>query len=217
MISESLYQEYLSFLLKGNKSGCARIVDGLIADNIDLETLYLSLFKRSLYEIGDLWVANKVSVATEHLCTAITEALMTQAYPLIFRQVHTGKKAVVACVANEYHQIGGKMVADVLELYGWDTYFLGSNVPVEGLIATIQERHPQLLCLSLSISSNFNSLDKTIKLVRIKWAELPIFVGGKAFEFMPPTVLDAYSHVKLVNSLPDLKFQLLTFGDDRAR
>lgn len=216
MIPEPLYREYLSLLLQGNKTGCAGIVADLIASKIDLEVLYLMLFKRSLYEIGDMWAANKVSVATEHLCTAITEALMTQAYPLIFNREHTGKRAVIACVANEYHQIGGKMVADVLELYGWDTYFLGSNVPLGGLIAMIQDKTPDLLCLSLSISSNFNSLEQALRLVREKWVDLPVFVGGRAFEFLPRSVLDAHPHVKLVDSLPDLKVQLSMFGETRG-
>ncbi len=217
MITEALYQEYLSLLLEGNKAGCARIVAKLIADKIDLETLYLALFKRSLYEIGDMWADNKVSVATEHLGTAITEGLMTQAYPLIFRQAHVGKKAVVACVANEYHQIGGKMVADVLELCGWDTYFLGANVPDEGLMTMLQDKKPHLLCLSLSLSTNIGHLDQTIRHVRGQWAKLPIFVGGKAFDALPANVLDAYTHVKLVNSFPDLKAQLLHFGDHRGQ
>ena len=212
MITEALYQEYLSLLLEGNKAGCARIVAKLIADKIDLENLYLALFKRSLYEIGDMWANNKVSVATEHLGTAITEGLMTQAYPLIFRQTHVGKKAVVACVANEYHQIGGKMVADVLELCGWDTYFLGANVPDEGLMTMLQDKKPHLLCLSLSLSANMDHLDKTIRHVRGQWPKLPIFVGGKAFDALPANVFETYAHVKLVNSFPDLKAQLLHLG-----
>jgi methanogenic corrinoid protein MtbC1 len=216
MVSESLYREYLSFLLEGNKSGCARIVQALITNKIDLEILYIDLFKRSLYEIGDMWTANKVSVATEHLCTAMTEGLMTLAHPLIFSQVNAGKKAVISCVANEYHQIGGKMVADVLELYGWDTYFLGANVPVEHLIVMLDDKKPDLLCLSMSVYFNMNNLDRAIRKVRESYPELPIFVGGKAFEFVTEKVVDPYKNVKLIHSLPDLKYQLLTFGDSRG-
>lgn len=216
MISEPLYREYLALLLEGNKSECARIVGGLIAQKIDLETLYTFLFKRSLYEIGDMWADNKVSVATEHLCTAITEGLMTQAYPIIFSQARNGKRAVVACVAKEYHQIGARMIADILELYGWDTYFLGSNVPLEGLIKMIEEQRPDLLCLSLSLSENFQSLDSTIAEVRVKWAGLPIFIGGKAFEFLPSTILAPYKNVKLVTSFQDLRLQLPALGEGRG-
>lgn len=216
MISDSLYQEYLAFLIEGNKSACAKIVQRLIAEKIDLETLYIDLFGKSLYEIGDLWVANKVSVATEHLCTAITENLMTLVHPLIFNQVYTGKKAIVACVANEYHQIGGKMVADVLELCGWDTYFLGANVPVEDLLFMIDEKRPRLLCLSLSILFNMHNLDRVIRKVREKRVDLPIIIGGKAFEFATDKVVAPYHNVKLVNSLQDLKYELLTLGDSHG-
>lgn len=217
MITDDVYREYLSLLLTGNKPGCAKIVQTLINNNIDIETLYLSLFKRSLYEIGDLWAANKVSVATEHICTAITENLMTLAHPLIFRKINSSNRAIVACVANEYHQIGGKMVADILELYGWDTYFLGANVPIDALINLIQETTPQLLCLSLSVALHRDHLDNTIKMVKEKWPALPVFVGGKAFEFDAVIDVELYPKVTIINSLENLKLELLRLGDNPGK
>jgi MerR family transcriptional regulator, light-induced transcriptional regulator len=217
MMTDSAYKEYLSLLLAGDRFNCAKLTQKLIDEKIDLEVLYASLFKRSLYEIGDLWEANKISVATEHMCTSITEYLMTLAYPLMFGRECAGKRAVVSCVANEYHQIGGKMVADMLELSGWDAYFLGANLPTQDLISIIDEKKPHLLCLSLSVYFNINNLMDAIKKVGEKWPELPIFVGGKALDFSAQSIFDPYKNVKFVRSLSELRNQSKVLEDRHAR
>ncbi len=97
---------------------------------MELKSLYMDLFQRSLYAVGELWELNKISVAREHLATAITESLLNLVYPRLFENTPTGKKVVVSCAANELHQIGGKIVADFFELNGWESHFLGANTPV---------------------------------------------------------------------------------------
>ena len=93
---------------------------------------YNNLFQKSLYRVGELWESNRISVAKEHLATAITEGLLNLVYPKLFEpeQYRKGRTILISCTANEFHQIGGKMVADVCELNGWDSHFLGANTPV---------------------------------------------------------------------------------------
>ena len=85
MITDDLYQAYLACLLAGDKAGCRRIVADLLGAAIEIKELYTDLFQRSLYEIGDLWECHEVSVAVEHLATAITDSLLHLVYPDPFR------------------------------------------------------------------------------------------------------------------------------------
>ena len=158
MIEESVYQDYLSALLAGRRSECHDIVQKLLAAPIDIKELYDKLFQRSMYRVGELWENNRITVANEHLATSITESLLNLAYPSIFATERIGKKAVISCSANEFHQVGGKMVADILELNGWDGYFLGANTPPEDILQYLQEVKPDLVGLSLSILSNIANL-----------------------------------------------------------
>lgn len=119
----AVYPQYLQLLLEGNRQGCRQLVSALLAQQVPIKRLYLKLFQRALYQVGDLWAQGAVSVAKEHLATAITESMLTLVYPTLFRQPRCGRKAVVACVANEYHQLGAKMVADIIETKGWDGFF----------------------------------------------------------------------------------------------
>ena len=123
-IDADAYARYLQSLVVGDLRACRALVQRLLDMDVDIRSLYTEIFQRALYEIGEMWAKNQISVAVEHMATAITESLFPLVYPKIFMGEHCGKKAVISCVANEFHQIGGKMVADILELNRWDAYFL---------------------------------------------------------------------------------------------
>lgn len=183
MITESLYLNYLDLLISGNKNACSRIVQDLIDQDIDIKVLYSELFQKSLYAIGALWESNKITVAKEHLVTSITEGLLNLVYPRLFDNdtPRKDKKVVISCAANEFHQIGGKMVADIFELNGWDGHFLGANTPVDHLLGHIQEFHPDVVGLSLSVYFNLPALKSGIEAIQGSFPNLDIFVGGQAF------------------------------------
>jgi methanogenic corrinoid protein MtbC1 len=207
-ISESLYHNYLASLISGDKKRCASIVQDLLSKDVDVYSLYVNLFQHALYEVGELWERNRISVAVEHLATSITESLLNLVYPRIFAADHSGKKAVIACVANEYHQIGGKMVADILELHGWDGYFLGANTPPEELLKLIDDKKPDLIGLSLAISINLDNLWRVIEMARSTFPHIPILVGGQAFRWGGTDKLSEYEGVAYVASLKDLEKRL---------
>jgi MerR family transcriptional regulator, light-induced transcriptional regulator len=207
MISDQLYKAYLDQLLDGKRVDCRRIVQHLLDQRISIKDLYIDLFQKSLYEVGALWEFNRITVAKEHLATAITEGLLNLTYPVLFETepYQRDKKVVVSCAANEFHQIGGKMVADIFELYGWDAQFLGANTPVDHMLEHIQETRPNLVGLSLSIYFNIESLKKGIEAIRSNFANLDIFIGGQAFRSGGIDIIRHYSGTEYIPSLDELE------------
>jgi len=205
VITDRLYADYFKALLAGDRETCVHTVQCLLDREVSLYDLYIHLFQRSLYEVGDLWERNRISVAVEHLATAMTESLLTLVYPRIFAAEHIGKKAVVSCVANEYHQIGAKMVADVFELNGWDGYFLGANTPPESILVFLQEKQPHVLGLSLSVSFNMDALCGLIERVRGSFPDLPVLVGGQAFRWGGDDRVGRYPGVQRLSTLRELE------------
>lgn len=207
MISETIYKEYFDLLLGGRRTDCARIVQNLLDQGVDIKVLYSDLFQKSLYRVGELWESNRISVAREHLATAITEGLLSLIYPSLFasRRYEQGRKAVISCASNEFHQLGGKMVADICELNGWDTHFLGANTPVDHLLEYVQEAKPDLVGLSLSVYFNMPSLKSGIEAIRSHYANLDIFVGGQAFHWGGVELIRQYSGVEYIPTLADLE------------
>jgi len=207
MIPDKLYKNYLNLLLEGNRIGCTRIVQNLLDQGVQIKALYTDLFQKSLYRVGELWELNRISVAREHLATAITEGLLNLIYPMLFESERNeqGKKIVISCAANEFHQIGGKMVADICELHGWDTHFLGANTTIDHLLEHIQDTKPDLVGLSLSVYFNMASLKKGIEAIRSNFNNLDIFIGGQAFQWGGIDMIKQYSGTEYIPSLEDLE------------
>ncbi|EMS78976.1 cobalamin B12-binding domain-containing protein [Desulfotignum phosphitoxidans] len=208
MITESLYQEYLTLLLEGNRRECARIVQQLLDRDIEIKTLYADLFQKSLYEVGRLWEFNKISVAKEHLVTAISEGLLNLVYPRLFDKTVSDagndRKVVISCAANEFHQVGGKMVADIFELNGWDSQFIGANTPVDHMLTHIQDEKPDLVGLSVSVYFNMPALKAGLAAIRGNFQHLDILVGGQAFNWGGTEISRQYSGTTYVPSLDRL-------------
>ena len=207
MIPEPVYEEYLNLLIEGKRNNCYQIVQDLLHQNVQIKVLYTELFQRSLYRIGKLWEFNRISVAKEHMSTAITEWLMSLTYPTLLaskcRECH--KKAIISCVANEFHQIGGKMVADICELNGWDTHFLGANTPLDHTLKHIQDTKPDLIGLSLSVYFNMPSLKEGLEVIRSNFINLDIIVGGQAFKWDGNDIIKRYSGVEYIQSIDELE------------
>jgi methanogenic corrinoid protein MtbC1 len=202
---EEAYPRYLTALLAGDRAHCRSVFEAYLATDMDLRMLYQDLVQRSLYDVGTLWEQGRVSVATEHLATAITESLLNLVYPRLFSQPRIGKTAVVSCAANEYHQIGGKMVADIFELHGWRGYFLGANTPAPGLLDLIREKRPDVVTLSLTVYFNLETLLQTAAAVRKEFPTLPILVGGQAFRWGGRERTEEIEGVRHLGSLADLE------------
>ena len=205
MINESLYSNYLNALLAGKRSECHNIVKELLDGDIDIKELYNQLFQKSMYQVGELWENNRITVANEHLATSITESLLNLSYPSVFATERIGKKAVISCSANEFHQVGGKMVADILELNGWDGHFLGANTPPKDMAQFIQEKKPDLVGFSLSILSNLEHLKKAIEAVKGDFPSMDLLIGGQAFRWGGTDVIKQYSGTAYISTLDELE------------
>lgn len=208
MIDTELYNTYFNALLSGRRSQCHDIVQHLLDQHTELKTLYYELFHKSLYQVGELWETNKISVAREHLATAITDNLLNLAYPYLFRSDKKGKKVIISCSANEYHQIGGKMIADIFELNGWDSQFLGANTPTDNLLAVIDDEKPDIVGFSLSILSNIDHLRYGIESVKTHFKHMNLLVGGQAFRWGGLDMLKQYPETDYIASMDDLERNL---------
>ena len=74
------------------------------------------------------------------------------------------------------------MVADVLEADGWDTVFLGTNVPEEGIIQAIRQHRADLFGISATMLFNIPKVIGLVEEVRSEYGNsVHIMLGGSAF------------------------------------
>lgn len=213
-VIETLNSQFLSALLVGNRKRCAQIVEQYRRDHPPLIDLYEHVLKQSLYEVGSLWERNLISVATEHLSTALVEALLNDLYEQVLPDSYNGRTIVTACVEGETHQVGIKMVADVFEMHGWRSLFLGADVPTNELLTFVREVQPDAVALSLSVYFHVPMLEMMLTQIRSHFPTVPILIGGQAFRHGGADLLDRHPGTVHVADLPAVEHYIRTNWSD---
>lgn len=180
-------RRYLGYLLQRDRQGAMNLVLDAVDRGVDIRDIYENVFQVTQWETGRLWQENMISVAQEHYCTAVTQLVMSRLYPQIFNQSKNGLVFVGTSVGDELHELGIRMISDFFELDGWDTFFLGANMPAESIVETVREEGADVLGISVTITYHLHKATKIIEGVR-REAELPkvkILVGGYPFNKDP--------------------------------
>ena len=179
----ALRTRYLAAQLVGDRQGALRLVmEEGIAAGVTVPDLVLQVIQPAQYEIGRLWQENRISVAQEHLATAVSQLVLAHLYPHLPREARRGRTALVATVEGELHDMGARVTADFLEMAGYDVRYLGASVPADHLVAMIEETKPHLLALSTTIPTHLPMVRRTVdRVCEATKGQLPILLGGRAF------------------------------------
>ena len=178
------WRVYLDALRMGDRRRALTVVDDARAAGLGLPALYLEVFQPALRDIGRLWQENEITVAEEHLATAITQIAMGRLYAdFCMTTTLNGRTLLAACAETEKHEVGLRMICDLLELHGWDATYLGAAVPQDSLVAMVLRDRPDVLALSASLAPHLPQLRALIQALRAATGEAApyIMVGGRLF------------------------------------
>lgn len=178
---------YLSALLRGSRRDALEVVTQAIEQRAQLRHIYRNVFEPVQQEIGRLWQLNQISVAQEHFCTAATQHIMTQLYARMFSGEKRERRAVAMCVGSELHEVGLRIVTDLLELEGWQTWYLGASVPPAAAVQLVVDQKADLLLVSATLPPHIASVAEVIRVFRTRpeLAQAKVIVGGRAFRMAP--------------------------------
>jgi methanogenic corrinoid protein MtbC1 len=172
--------DFLQALVTSDRPAAAAIARRALAESGDVAQVYGGLLQESLYEVGHRWQTGDLTVAQEHAATATVQFVLSSLYMELPRTPPVRGVAVVAGLPGELHQLGAHMVADTLEADGWRVHFLGADVPVSSLLATIQEQAASLVGLSVTMPGSLPLLVTTIGALRRGFgSDLRVLVGGQ--------------------------------------
>lgn len=174
---------YLDALVRGERKAAADAVLAAVEAGTPVADVYLEVIQRSQREIGRLWQLSRITVGQEHFCTAASQAIIARLYPWIFSAERCGRRMVAACIGGELHELGVRMVADFFEMAGWDSYYLGANVPAASILDAIETQRADVVALSATMVAHVDALRKLVAAIRedARGAKVRILVGGYPF------------------------------------
>jgi MerR family transcriptional regulator, light-induced transcriptional regulator len=183
---------YLDALRAADAPGAFRIAAGGLAAGMTIPELYQRVIAPAMHEIGELWAKGALTVADEHLATALTHRVLAALRPPVWVGVGgqgdaaTAKgRVMLAAVEGEQHVLGLRMAADVLENAGFETIYLGADVPIGALMQALDSLSPNLLALSATMPELGPELDQVAAAVQRTHPRLGLLVGGQA---APPRI-----------------------------
>jgi methanogenic corrinoid protein MtbC1 len=185
----ALRDAYLRAALDGDPGGARRVLDEAMDGGVSARDVYLGILQPALYEVGACWERAEISVAQEHLATATTQSLMARISERLADGVPAARRgrAVVACPADELHQLGSRMVADFLEADGWDVAYLGPVTPPREVarMAARDGRTADVVALSAALPERLADVAEACAALRELDPVPFVLVGGQAFAGNP--------------------------------
>lgn len=175
-------KQFTNALIIGDKKNAEAIASKSLNGGVALVDLEVGIVQPAMYEIGRLWAKNKITVAQEHLATAIAQNVLARAFLQAEFEDPIDKHVMCACIEGNHHGLGLRMVSDAFETSGWDVCFLGTNTPNQSIITQLDKTRPDLLALSVSMPHQVFALRQLIEIVRANMAgkSPSIIIGGLA-------------------------------------
>jgi methanogenic corrinoid protein MtbC1 len=204
MIKQVYFLDFYNSLIEGDKENCTLIVSQLYKEEVDYKDIYIDLYQRSLYKIGNDWEKGKNSIVDEHISSQIIEFLLHRFAPTVSKIQKNGRKAVLLCIDKEQHSIGALMASHVFEFNGWDTLFLGKSTPNKESLKLIEQRRPEILGVSFNFYLNIKRLTDLIELIRTHYPNQKIVIGGQGLKENNIDALSVFSDIQYFTSIIDL-------------
>lgn len=175
-------------ILAGSQGDALAIVQDCLGAGRSLVDVELHVIQPALYRVGELWLANEVSVAQEHMATAIVNAVMTAVLSCHPAPARNGRRVLLACVQDNQHAVGLRMVADAFQMNGWAVQYLGADVPTPDLVRQVKDWRPDLVGLSVSFAHQLCTVKSVIAALgaELGSARPPVIVGGLAINRLQP-------------------------------
>lgn len=189
---EHAYRRYLAALLEGDIRGISAIIEDLMEQQVSMFDIYRDFLQRGMYEIGKLWEQNRIPVSVEHLAASAVQVVLARFFSVDVLPPQHGPLVVVACIQNDFHDVGAMMIANVCESAGWRTLLLGANTPTQDMLRFIAEKDPlpDLLALSVTLPANRTVLEQTLERLTGMFPQLRIVIGGQALAGEDPASRD---------------------------
>ncbi|QOR66456.1 cobalamin-dependent protein [Cytobacillus suaedae] len=197
-------KELVQYMLTGDESSSWKLISEWIKDK-DSVYLFEDILAAAMRYVGELWEINEITVADEHVASNVCNLLISR-YSLesvpandnIEVEIHSSRttpKAMLFCIEGEQHSLGMKLVSSVFKEHGWDTRYLGANLPINDSIIYANRWRPDVIGISVALIYNLPALTEFLKRLDQLDYNPKIIVGGRITflyhleSYCPETVL----------------------------
>lgn len=178
-----LVLRYLEPVLSGRQTDAEAYVLSAVEDGMSVKDAYEKILQPAQRALGLMWHRGEITVADEHAGTVVTVNVMAQLRRHFTTLPPNGKRLAAMAAPGDLHELGVRMITDYFQMDGWETLFLGCNVPVDDVISTLNQRGVDLVAIGASSLLHVRAVGELIDVLRAdaSTASVKIIVGGPPF------------------------------------
>ncbi|HSR04509.1 MAG TPA: helix-turn-helix domain-containing protein [Proteiniclasticum sp.] len=180
------FEQYMKSLLDGDKKTVRKILLSFLKKGVPSRVIYEDYIRRSLTEVGKLWEKGELPIWKEHFISEISLENMAMIKRRKYKENEDRKPILLLTPGAEQHNIGLKMIGDMLESNGHNIIYLGNLIPTDNIIQAIEEKRPYAIVFSVTVAYHIDSAKNLIDILKQKFGtKTPtILIGGSAFEHL---------------------------------
>jgi MerR family transcriptional regulator, light-induced transcriptional regulator len=166
-------------------------VEGLIAQGVSLERLYLDLLAPTAQRLGELWEEDLCDFTDVTVGLCRLHQMLWELSPTFRSEAQHrdhGRRALLAPVPGEQHGFGLVMVGEFFRRAGWDVWS-GPGSSKE-LVEMVRAEWFAVVGLSMSCGTRLDTLASAIRAIRRASLNpaIGVMVGGRVFATHPQLV-----------------------------
>jgi MerR family transcriptional regulator, light-induced transcriptional regulator len=193
--------QYLQQQLRGDRRAALHFIEAALEGGATVDEVRCRIVQAAQREIGLMWQEDRITIAQEHMATAISQLALAHLFQRSEFRGRINKKIMVACVPGEHHEFPARLLADSLEVEGYDVRFLGADVPLDSLIHSIEAESPDVIALSMTMLFHLPALREAVAAVRaLNKPGLLVAIGGSLFESSPSLAADVTADLIATNA-----------------
>ena len=174
---EDLKAKLYQALIEMNAQEANNIIE-LAFSLFDYEYVFHHILAEILYQIGDDWEIDKITVAQEHFASQFVINRFAQ-FLRILPVNRSLPKILAFCPEGEDHHIGLMMFSLFLRKKGHEVIYLGPNTPFDGLLDIIENQKLSIIAISITNPTPMVWVEKWIQTCIEENSNLKFFIGGK--------------------------------------
>jgi methanogenic corrinoid protein MtbC1/DNA-binding XRE family transcriptional regulator len=179
-------KKFVDLVLETKADEAENLIMEKLRKRTDIVKVYMKILQPSLYYIGSLWENGKIDVSEEHYFSQVVQNIMARAMSNA-NGINGEPVFIGLSVSGEEHNIGIRMISDVLAAHGWKTLYLGDNLPTNSVLRAIKDHEADVLGISATMPAHVKNVTELIQAVRNESRLKPvrIAVGGYVFNQSP--------------------------------
>jgi methanogenic corrinoid protein MtbC1 len=131
---EALFERLDKSIMAHDRPGfVSEALRAVYSSEIDVPTLYHDVLVPLMTAVGERWQHGEMRIWEEHLASAAVRTVVEALYPRVQELKASGapptRGVLLACPTGEEHDLGLRMLSDVFEVNGWNTFYLGPDTP----------------------------------------------------------------------------------------